>query len=143
MFIFSSCTNNIITIFWYYFWGLTWKSPPGVPIPGSSLLWPNLVPYPNLRAFFTNMTMKWPKMEIMYSRGKKYRHPYLTLLGPRGGEISPPLVKTSSFSFKARLFFPAFGGFFSWNLLHISVKLDFWLIIKNFEKSLVTHISFD
>ena len=39
MFIFSRCTNDIITKFWYSFWLLTWKNPSGVSIPGSSHLW--------------------------------------------------------------------------------------------------------
>ena len=38
MFIFSRCTNDIITTFSYSFWFLTWKNPSRVSFPGSSLL---------------------------------------------------------------------------------------------------------
>ena len=46
MFIFSRCTNDIITTFWYSFWLLTWKTPSGVSISGSSLLCP--IPSPSV-----------------------------------------------------------------------------------------------
>ena len=38
MFIFSRCTNYIITTFWYSFWFPTWKNPSRFSFPGSSLL---------------------------------------------------------------------------------------------------------
>ena len=48
MFIFSRCTNDIITTFWYSLWFWTWKNPLRVSFPGSSLLWVN-VSYKNLK----------------------------------------------------------------------------------------------
>ena len=39
MFIFSRCTNDIISTFWYSLWFRTWKNPLRVSFPGSSLLW--------------------------------------------------------------------------------------------------------
>ena len=39
MFIFSRCTNDIITTFWYSIWFWAWKNPLRVSFPGSSLLW--------------------------------------------------------------------------------------------------------
>ena len=46
MFIFSRCTNDIITTFWYSLWFRTWKNPLRVSFPGSSLLCPTI---PDLR----------------------------------------------------------------------------------------------
>ena len=42
MFIFSRCTNDIISTFWYSFWFPTWKNPSRVSFPWSSLLWVGL-----------------------------------------------------------------------------------------------------
>ena len=60
---------------------------------------------------------------------------YLTLSLPRGGEISPPPTRIESYSFQDVSFFPTFDDFSSWYLWQILVKLDFWFIIKNLQKS--------